>query len=134
MVSLYFIGLFWLLFAHCMADFAFQSGFIAEYKSKDLWVLVVHCIIYTGCVMFAAVFISPFISASTLILGVGIPIFLSHFIVDAWKVKARMQIGIDDEPVSDNEAFKEDQRIFHMDQVIHITILIVLDFFLVIFQ
>ena len=48
MVDSFFVGLFCLFFAHCIADFSLQSDFIAEYKSKDLWVLVVHCIIYTG--------------------------------------------------------------------------------------
>lgn len=134
MVDSFFVGLFCLFFAHCIADFSLQSDFIAEYKSKDLWVLVVHCIIYTGFIMLAVLIMDPIINSSTLLFCVGVPIFLSHFIIDSWKVKSRLSLNLNDETDRNIEAFREDKRLFHIDQILHLVILVVLDFLVVLFS
>lgn len=42
---------FWLFFAHFVGDFALQSAWMAEHKSKLWLVMFAHVFIWTGCIM-----------------------------------------------------------------------------------
>lgn len=64
----------WLLFAHWVADFVFQSDFVAQNKSKSNKVLIGHCLIYGGTIGS----IMNFIHMSWF----WVPVMLLHFPVD----------------------------------------------------
>ena len=73
------LDLFWLVFAHTLADFGFQNRWMADNKGSFKWLMSAHCIIYTGIMMLMFV-----------LLGKDFPIlipllFISHYVVDTLK-------------------------------------------------
>ena len=42
--------LLWLILAHLLGDFPLQGDFIAKYKGKSWYIMLVHCTIWTGLV------------------------------------------------------------------------------------
>jgi hypothetical protein len=75
------INLFWLFFAHFVGDIALQSSWQADNKGKYWYVMLSHCMIWTGMVSVALQYIG--------ILSIWKIIFLlvGHFIGD--EVKSR---------------------------------------------
>ena len=66
----------YIILAHAIGDYVFQSSYLAGNKGKDDYILLMHCITY----------VAPFI----LIFGITwhlIPLFVIHVIVD--RLKAR---------------------------------------------
>ena len=77
-----------LLILHFMADFVLQNDWMATNKSKNVWALTVHVLVYTGMFAFALLFIHDsvglnyYVSWKQFWLFVGMLAGL-HFITDA---------------------------------------------------
>lgn len=91
------VVLYWLLFAHFLTDYTFQTDFVARAKSRHLgvpgvpwgWVMLAHCFTHAGMV--------TFFTGSILL---GLLELAIHFTVDCAKCEG--WIG------------------FHFDQVVHV--------------
>ena len=71
----------WLLFAHYIGDIALQSSWQADNKGKYWYIMLSHCMIWTGCVSVALEYLS------LLTLGKIAFLLVWHFISDS--IKAR---------------------------------------------
>ncbi len=105
-----------LLFGHLLADFTFQTNFIAEWKRKSVAGLLVHVAIHPVCYLFVA---WPFISDVWVTIGavplsgwvcVGIAAG-SHLLEDWFRVTLV------------NRGWPDNTFFYLWDQVIHIAIL-----------
>lgn len=61
----------WLVFAHYIGDYAFQSSWMAENKGKDWYVMLSHCMIWTACISMALQFSGVFILWKVGFLAIG---------------------------------------------------------------
>jgi hypothetical protein len=68
----------WLLFAHHLADVAFQPSWLIENKKKHLWAIYEHVAIYAGVLSFALWFIGSFELWQFWYFLIG------HFIIDTF--------------------------------------------------
>jgi hypothetical protein len=76
------MSIFWLLFAHLLADYPLQGEFLATMKGKNNIVLVSHAGIWTGTIALALVFLDiPFNPLDIAFL------FIVHVIADYMKAK-----------------------------------------------
>jgi hypothetical protein len=71
--------LFWLVFAHCMGDMAFQTQFIADRKGKNFFFMMLHAIIWTGSINIVLEIFNIFSPWKFLLL------IIPHMIIDFWK-------------------------------------------------
>jgi hypothetical protein len=71
----------WILFAHFMGDYAFQSDWMARAKQSSWYVLVAHCMIWTACVSIALEYNHMFTLYKALFL------FLGHLWFDYGKIQ-----------------------------------------------
>jgi hypothetical protein len=69
------------LVLHCIADYPLQGDFLANFKGKNDFVLLVHSIIWSGVVSFGFLYIGKQIEVIFPVLLVG------HFFIDRWKSK-----------------------------------------------
>jgi hypothetical protein len=76
-------GLMWLVFAHFIADWVFQTDMMANYKAKFWQIMYVHCIVYTAICVLALRLILPEIEDK--IILVALYIWGSHAVIDRWK-------------------------------------------------
>jgi len=70
-----------LLTAHAIADYGIQSAWVAEHKGKFLYIMLVHCMIWTGLVCIALQYIG------ILALWKFLFLFIGHFLMDNFKWK-----------------------------------------------
>jgi hypothetical protein len=76
------MNIFWLLFAHLLADYPLQGEFLATMKGKNHIVLVSHAGIWTGTICLALVLLGfPFSPLDVAFL------FAVHCIADYMKAK-----------------------------------------------
>lgn len=71
----------WLFFAHYFGDIAFQSSWQAENKGKLWYVMLSHCMIWTGCICIALEYLGIFSLWKVVFLLLG------HWLMDIWKCK-----------------------------------------------
>lgn len=64
-----------ILLTHWLADFVFQTKWMAENKSKSIWPLTFHCVVY-GLILFLGTF--TFASAQWVLINTVL-----HFSIDA---------------------------------------------------
>jgi len=69
----------WLVFAHYIGDIALQSDWQAQNKGKLWYVMLSHCVIWTGCISIALQFLGIFAMWKVAFLLIG------HWICDKWK-------------------------------------------------
>jgi hypothetical protein len=69
----------WLLFAHYIGDVAFQPQWQAENKAKYWYVMLCHCMIWTGIICIVLQFLGLFEYWKVVFLVIG------HFLMDEWK-------------------------------------------------
>jgi hypothetical protein len=110
--------IFWrLLFGHMLADFTCQTNFVAAWKRRSHWGLLVHVSTHP---VFYLLFTWPFLNDTWVRAGsVGLNgwtclviIYATHWLEDAWRIWSVTKQG-----APDNLLF------FLWDQVIHIVIL-----------
>jgi len=94
-----------LITAHLFGDYVFQSNYIAEYKKKDLYHLIVHCWIYTACFWCALALLNK------LELGIILLVFGSHLILDFLKPFIETKIGT---------------KAYALDQVLHYVVVCII--------
>lgn len=71
----------WLLFAHHLADVAFQPSWLIKNKSEHWWSIYEHCMIWTGVISLTLLLLDRFSYWD-------IPILLGgHFIIDFIKYR-----------------------------------------------
>jgi hypothetical protein len=73
--------IFWLIIAHYVSDFALQSNWIAQNKGKLWYVLMSHCIIWTGICCIPLELFGSFAWWKPVFL------FIGHFLSDRWKAR-----------------------------------------------
>lgn len=73
--------LLWLIGAHCIGDFALQSQWVAEAKSKNWSIMVAHVVIWTTVVCI------PLRLFDVLTIEKVVFLFVGHYIADWGKVK-----------------------------------------------
>ncbi len=91
----YELFIFTLVLCHFFGDYVFQSAWISDQKKTKLWPLIVHCIIYTGCINYA---LENWLSEISWYL-IGF-VFLSHLTIDhfrIWFEAKRFWINEDDD-------------------------------------
>lgn len=71
----------WLIFAHFIGDWAFQTDWIAQNKPKHWYVLFAHSMVWTACVCMALEYLGLYNEWKVGWLVVG------HFIMDGWKCR-----------------------------------------------
>ena len=78
------------MFAHYVGDYPLQGEFLGTMKGKYDYLLFCHCLIWTGCVCAALVWLSAFAWWK---LGF---LFFGHVMVDRWKARHpnREQYGL----------------------------------------
>lgn len=119
------ISIFILLAAHCIGDYPLQGEFLATHKGENNFILLVHCIIYTACVLVGLVLALPLISApinETILLTIIAVILVSHFIIDKRKCEFMKKLDID---YTKNMEQKKELMVcsFYEDQMYHIVII-----------
>jgi len=73
--------LFWLLFAHFLADLSLQGNWVAKNKGKIALFMIGHCVIYTGVIALT-------LMALNLYSPWKIPfLFIGHYFMDSLKCK-----------------------------------------------
>ena len=72
------------MFAHLLADFTFQTKFVADWKGKSDLILAVHCFVWAATVYFA-LYVTVLVEMSS--LWAFAFLFLGHFIIDRWKAR-----------------------------------------------
>ena len=74
-------GLLLIIFAHFIGDWALQGEFIAMNKGKHKIVMLVHCMIWAGCISFVLEYQGILVPWKVTML-VGL-----HWMMDDWKCK-----------------------------------------------
>jgi hypothetical protein len=116
--------------AHCIADFGIQSDFVVKNKSKDYYMLLVHCAIYTVVVAIGFLVIQ-FKDGVNIDWDWVISIILySHFIIDFIKCRFRRKLYSNKEievdvyyDCEDQELRKRDVGLLWVDQLLHVAII-----------
>lgn len=105
-----------LVLVHLIADFAFQSEFMAKYKQESWVVMSIHSFIWTGCVFLALMWYKDFKHVSDVAWWIG-PWFLygGHYFCDTLKCGL---LKVD--PWKNHV-----KALFHSDQVFHLFQLLV---------
>lgn len=75
------MSIIWLIFAHFFGDFGLQSEWMAANKGSKWYVMLSHCILWTGCISIALQYLGLFAMWKVLFLVVG------HGVMDYWKVR-----------------------------------------------
>jgi len=101
--------LLFLIFMHFLSDFVFQPRFLAENKGKSWFLMVVHCIIYTGSIYGVFYFVGQ---AFLWMIPV---IYITHHIEDKWKCWMIEKHGIK-------------MWYLYFDQTFHVVVIILLYF------
>jgi hypothetical protein len=127
-----------ILFAsHCFGDFAFQSDFLTKWKSKDIYILLAHCAIYTVAVAFGFLIVGlnkGIVSNIDWDWVFGV-LFYSHFIIDLIKCKFRnklyngkeVEVDIDFMCMSGDDVIcRKDHLLFYCDALLHCLIILAL--------
>jgi len=118
---LLFVGL---IFLHCFADFIMQGSFLAIEKSNSFYLLMVHCILYTGTIMGIIALIFSELEATFIMQWILI-IWFTHAIIDNWKIHAIK--------LKENIKSKTRQaRLLYIDQACHYGVLLALFIHLVV--
>ncbi len=105
-----------LLFGHLLADFTFQTNYLAEWKRQSRWGLLVHVAIHPLCY---TLLLWPFLTQTWITLG-GVPLAgwaciiiatVLHFIEDWFRVDRV------------NRGWRDNTFFYLWDQAVHIVIL-----------
>ncbi len=70
-----------LVWLHMLGDYPLQPDFLAQMKSKNDYLLLCHCVIWTGCIGSGLVILGLFAWWKVAMLLVG------HFFIDRWKAR-----------------------------------------------
>jgi len=68
----------WLLFGHLFGDYVFQPQWMALNKKKNLAICIVHCTVYTACILMG-LYLAECIELTVVL---ALLIFASHFVID----------------------------------------------------
>lgn len=106
-------ALIYIMFCHYVADFILQPRWVAENKSKDLWVLLSHIGMYSATLFIGCIFMVHWKAALLYVAVNG----MLHFVTDLWSSKQT------------TAAYqRQDMRMFWniigLDQFLHIAALI----------
>jgi Protein of unknown function (DUF3307) len=103
------MNLIWLLFAHFIGDWALQSNWMGQNKSKRWIIMFAHCMIYTGVIAIALQYLG-ILEYWKLAF-----IFLGHYIMDFVKGKAAHS--------------EKDWRMIYLDHMWHLSQLVIVCLF-----
>ena len=126
-------ALFVLFAAHCIGDYPLQGEFLAQFKSKSIFVLLCHCTIYTAVIMIGFWVLGLQHIGDIHMWSINVytdfmfVIFLTHFVID--KIKCIYRDAISKEfngNMNHPDAHKEDVLGFYVDQFLHCLVLIII--------
>jgi len=109
-----------LYFISLVLDFSFQTPFMSEHKSKNDYVLFVHCAIWGLGIWFALIPFGMF-AWWKLIMLVG-----GHFLIDRWKCREHYKLWpMKKTSLPYGEGFKKEPMIsdwmsLYIDQTLHV--------------
>lgn len=107
-----------LVLVHFIADFAFQSEFMAKYKQESWVVMSIHSFIWSGCVFLALMWYKDFKHLASVpngwIVGPWL-LYCGHYFMDTLKCEL---LKID--PWKNHV-----KALFHTDQVFHLVQLLI---------
>lgn len=113
--------------AHCIGDYPLQGEFLATYKAKNNFVLLVHSTIYTAIILmgFWLLNFNNYLSYWSIDQYAHAMYFLliSHFVIDKFKCVIRYEIEKEYGTMEDEEAHKRDVRMFYLDQALHLFVI-----------
>ena len=69
----------WLVFAHFIGDVTFQDAHHREWKGKNIYVMLSHCIVWAGVVSLGLLFLGKFAEWKWIFLILG------HALIDKWR-------------------------------------------------
>ena len=104
-----------LYFANLVLDYPLQGTFLANFKSKNNYILFVHCAIWALGISIVLLPLGLFAWWKVIMLLVG------HFIIDYWK-SHRMYVKRDSNqiPRDNGEPTKADYIALYIDQCLHV--------------
>lgn len=73
--------LIFLIFGHCIGDFALQSEWVAVNKAKEWYIMFSHVMIWTGVLSFILLYFNEFTISKAIFLSIG------HIIMDSYKCR-----------------------------------------------
>ncbi len=73
------VDLFWLLFFHTVGDFVFQNDWMLKNKTKSLYILIAHSIVWAGVIAFGFFLMWGIELASKPLIF----LFLGHLVMDS---------------------------------------------------
>ena len=94
----------WLIFGHFIGDWALQSAWLATEKSKNWFVMLAHCMIWTACVCIALEYIGAYAQWKWIFLCIG------HLVADLIKCAA----------IESTNDEKKMYRYLYIDQLWHL--------------
>lgn len=98
-----------MFFAHFIGDYVLQIRWLAETKGKEWYNMLVHCVLYSS-----SVGLVPLLHSHRFPLLGLIVIFVSHWLIDSWKVRMN-SIAVSEQDKKAN---------LYMDQLMHFMLLI----------
>jgi len=106
-----------LYFANLILDYPLQGTFLANFKSKNNYILFVHCAIWALGISIVLLPLGLFAWWKVIMLLVG------HFIIDYWKChRLYIKKNIDENQIPRNsgEPTKADFNALYIDQGLHV--------------
>jgi hypothetical protein len=100
-----------LLFAHCLGDFSLQSSFLSQFKGRDKFTMIVHCVIYTGTIIIA-LWASPLDNKVNYLL-VSALLMITHYVIDMKKARSIIKPNVNQ------------TKAYHLDQFCHFVVLVI---------
>lgn len=125
-----FFPIFVMVSAHCIGDYPLQGQFLGTYKSKNDFILLVHCFIYSAIitlgywVLHMNGFLDTWIDLDHYTDGFFV-ILITHFAIDKFKCVMRNLLEKEFGDMNHPEAHKTDLQLFYLDQALHFIFLII---------
>ena len=110
-------GFLALLFGHFIADWALQNDFVSQNKGKVWFIMLAHCMVWSGVICFLLAYMGIFTIWKFLFLLIG------HWIADKYKID---NIANEDQRV---DACEYNLQLLYIDQAWHVLQLIIVGLF-----
>lgn len=123
--------IFVMVSAHCIGDYPLQGEFLGTYKSKNNFILLVHCFIYSACIMvgYWVLHINGLLQNLITLdqyTFMFLVLLVSHFFIDKYKCVERDKLEKEYGNMNDPTAHSLDINLFYFDQAMHFVFILVI--------
>ena len=123
--------IFVILSAHCIGDYPLQGEFLGTYKSKNNFILLVHCFIYSASIMvgYWVLHINGFLQSLITLdqyTFIFMMLLISHFYIDKYKCVERDRLEKAYGDMNDPVVHKLDLKLFYLDQAMHFASIVII--------